>query len=147
MPARSVAFRAKNSRLQSFLFVREFSNERTRVERRAAYQKAKRKRLFTTAFSAYLKWITQAGLDTIDLFLSNRALAVFARSRGEPTVTVDKPEQLSDTPRASQVVVVANMSPDRYLLSYRVCRFTLICQRNGRAIISCRIPHPTYMLE
>ncbi|XP_026668099.1 voltage-dependent calcium channel type A subunit alpha-1 isoform X6 [Ceratina calcarata] len=38
----------------------EFSNERTRVERRAAYQKAKRKRLFTTAFSAYLKWITQA---------------------------------------------------------------------------------------
>ncbi|XP_043276713.1 voltage-dependent calcium channel type A subunit alpha-1 isoform X4 [Venturia canescens] len=38
----------------------EFSNERTRVERRAEYQKAKRKHLFTTAFSSYLKWITQA---------------------------------------------------------------------------------------
>lgn len=58
----------RNGRLPFFLFVREFSNERTRVERRAAYQKAKRKRLFTTAFSAYLKWITQAGFSkTIDL--------------------------------------------------------------------------------
>lgn len=46
----------------SSLVVREFSNERTRVERRAAYRKAKNKRLFTTAFSSYLKWITQAGL-------------------------------------------------------------------------------------
>ena len=60
----------KNGRLPFFLFVREFSNERTRVERRAAYQKAKRKRLFTTAFSAYLKWITQAGFETIDLSLN-----------------------------------------------------------------------------
>ncbi|KAK0092187.1 hypothetical protein PV326_001978, partial [Microctonus aethiopoides] len=38
----------------------EFSNERTRVERRAAYRKAKTKKLFTTAFTSYLKWITQA---------------------------------------------------------------------------------------
>lgn len=45
------------------IFPREFSNERTRVERRAAYQKAKMKRLFTTAFSSYLDWITQAGFE------------------------------------------------------------------------------------
>lgn len=67
----AVAVSAKNGRLRFFLFVREFSNERTRVERRAAYQKTKRKRLFTTAFSAYLKWITQAGFETIDLSLSS----------------------------------------------------------------------------
>ncbi|KMQ93102.1 voltage-dependent calcium channel type a subunit alpha-1 [Lasius niger] len=45
----------------------EFSNERTRVERRAAYRKAKSKQLFTTAFSFYLKWITQAGLQLTDI--------------------------------------------------------------------------------
>jgi len=50
-----------------FFLVREFSNERARVERRAAYRKAKSKRLFTTAFSSYLKWITQAGLQLTDV--------------------------------------------------------------------------------
>lgn len=54
------------SELLSFL-VREFSNERTRVERRAAYRKAKSKQLFTIAFSSYLKWITQAGLRLTDV--------------------------------------------------------------------------------
>ena len=61
--------RSRNSIISewfSFL-VREFSNERARVERRTAYRKAKSKRLFTTAFSSYLKWITQAGLQLTDV--------------------------------------------------------------------------------
>ena len=42
--------------------VREFSNERTRVERRAAFHKCRDRQMFTEAMSSYLSWITQAGV-------------------------------------------------------------------------------------
>lgn len=41
---------------------REFSNERGRVERRAQFQKYRSRQMFTEAMSAYLDWITKAGL-------------------------------------------------------------------------------------
>lgn len=40
----------------------EFSNERGRVERRAEFQKARNKQIFTEAMTAYLDWITQSGV-------------------------------------------------------------------------------------
>lgn len=41
---------------------REFSNERGRVERRAEFHKCRSRQMFTEAMSAYLSWITQAGV-------------------------------------------------------------------------------------
>lgn len=41
---------------------REFSNERGRVERRAEFHKCRSRQMFTVAMSAYLSWITQAGV-------------------------------------------------------------------------------------
>uniref|UniRef100_A0A8D8XSU1 Voltage-dependent L-type calcium channel subunit alpha n=1 Tax=Cacopsylla melanoneura TaxID=428564 RepID=A0A8D8XSU1_9HEMI len=38
----------------------EFSNERVRVERRAKFQKARTKRLYSTMFNSYYHWISQA---------------------------------------------------------------------------------------
>lgn len=44
---------------------REFSNERGRVERRAQFHKCRSRQMFTEAMSAYLNWITQAGVSFI----------------------------------------------------------------------------------
>lgn len=41
---------------------REFSNERGRVERRAEFHKCRSRKMFTEAMSAYMSWITQAGV-------------------------------------------------------------------------------------
>jgi hypothetical protein len=41
---------------------REFSNERGRVERRAQFHKCRSRQMFSEAMSAYLDWITQAGV-------------------------------------------------------------------------------------
>lgn len=41
--------------------IREFSNERGRVERRAEFQKTRTRQMFAEAMTAYLDWITQAG--------------------------------------------------------------------------------------
>lgn len=42
---------------------REFSNERGRVERRAEFHKCRSRKMFTEEMSAYLSWITQAGVN------------------------------------------------------------------------------------
>lgn len=40
----------------------EFSNQRALVERRARYHKVKSKKQFQQQFSAYISWISQAGI-------------------------------------------------------------------------------------
>jgi len=50
------------SQLTSLYDAREFSNERGRVERRAQFHKCRSRQMFTEAMSAYLNWITQAGV-------------------------------------------------------------------------------------
>lgn len=41
---------------------REFSNEKNRVDRRVQYYKCRTRKLFIQNMSAYLDWITQAGI-------------------------------------------------------------------------------------
>ena len=53
-----------NSRLQRHvpaLTYREFSNERTRVERRETFRKLRMKENFSKAFEGYFQWIIRAG--------------------------------------------------------------------------------------
>ena len=42
-------------------FRREFSNERTRVERRETFRKLRMKENFSKAFEGYFQWIIRAG--------------------------------------------------------------------------------------
>ena len=42
-------------------FCREFSNERTRVERRETFRKLRMKENFSKAFEGYFQWIIRAG--------------------------------------------------------------------------------------
>ena len=47
------------------LHYREFSNERTRVERRETFRKLRMKENFSKAFEGYFQWIIRAGeIDT-----------------------------------------------------------------------------------
>lgn len=41
---------------------REFSNERTRVERQAKYYKMRTKKKYIDTFNTYINWITAAGI-------------------------------------------------------------------------------------
>lgn len=41
---------------------REFSNERTRVERQAKYYKMRTKKKYIDMFNTYINWITSAGI-------------------------------------------------------------------------------------
>jgi len=41
---------------------REFSNERTRVERQAKYYKMRTKKKYIDMFNNYINWITAAGI-------------------------------------------------------------------------------------
>lgn len=43
------------------LIYREFSNERTRVERRETFRKLRMKENFSKAFEGYFQWIIRAG--------------------------------------------------------------------------------------
>ena len=43
------------------LHYREFSNERTRVERRETFRKLRMKENFSKAFEGYFQWIIRAG--------------------------------------------------------------------------------------
>ena len=49
-----------------FFITREFSNERGRVERRAQFVKERARAMFNADFTAYLNWITEAGLFNTD---------------------------------------------------------------------------------
>lgn len=49
----------------SYFFIRtyrEFSNERTRVERQAKYYKMRTKKKYIDMFNTYINWITSAGI-------------------------------------------------------------------------------------
>lgn len=45
-----------------YTLYREFSNERTRVERQATYYKMRTKKKYIDMFNTYIKWITTAGI-------------------------------------------------------------------------------------
>jgi hypothetical protein len=49
---------------------REFSNERTRVERRETFRKLRMRENFSRAFEGYFQWISKAGINNILLFLA-----------------------------------------------------------------------------
>lgn len=44
---------------------REFSNERTRVERQAKYYKMRTKKMYIETFNTYINWITAAGINFV----------------------------------------------------------------------------------
>ena len=45
---------------------REFSNERTRVERRETFRKLRMRENFSKAFEGYFQWISKAGEDILE---------------------------------------------------------------------------------
>lgn len=47
--------------IKDFLNFREFSNERTRVERRETFRKLRMRENFSKAFEGYFQWISKAG--------------------------------------------------------------------------------------
>ena len=58
------------------LHYREFSNERTRVERRETFRKLRMKENFSKAFEGYFQWIIRAGE------ISNKNKQLVGRVRG-----------------------------------------------------------------
>ena len=48
-------------------FFREFSNERTRVERRETFRKLRMRENFSKAFEGYFQWISKAGTEVSNL--------------------------------------------------------------------------------
>lgn len=73
MNIKLITYNLKNKHIKSmiefltrmFINIRstsEFSNEKNRVDRRVQYYKCRTRRLFIQDMSAYLDWITQAGI-------------------------------------------------------------------------------------
>ena len=57
-------------KLWTEIFFREFSNERTRVERRETFRKLRMRENFSKAFEGYFQWISKAGNVFCQYFLS-----------------------------------------------------------------------------
>lgn len=54
-----------------YTLYREFSNERTRVERQAKYYKMRTKKQYIDTFNTYISWITAAGIYCVSRTCAN----------------------------------------------------------------------------
>ena len=73
-----------------YILFREFSNERTRVERRETFRKLRMRENFSRAFEGYFQWISKAGIWCIAVYSRVQTLPhlVYTRAQTLPPLSV-----------------------------------------------------------